>query len=129
MAAFVKEALKADKGYGRVEAMDALARKFTAAAAAADRAAVLKEAEAAAGGVEDGEAKASAAMYVSYMKKAIEKGGNYIGDEKARLDKVRSGTELELEQKQARRLHQLTTAQAGYCFAVVGHMKLITIAI
>ncbi|PNW88536.1 hypothetical protein CHLRE_01g033550v5 [Chlamydomonas reinhardtii] len=86
---FLKEKLAADKGFARVEALDALAKKFVDAAADA-KAKVVEEAEAALAKLE-GEAKDNGALYVTFMKKAVEKGSEYLTKEKARLEKLLAG--------------------------------------
>lgn len=82
---FINSKLEADKGFGRVEEMDAFAGKFMAPGA--DLKAVLAEAEAAAGKVDE-ELKGNADLYVKAMKKAIEKGTGYFATEGARLDRM-----------------------------------------
>ncbi|KAG2444788.1 hypothetical protein HXX76_001531 [Chlamydomonas incerta] len=86
---YLKEKLAADTGFARVEALDGLAKKFVEAAADA-KAKVVAETEAAVAKLE-GEAKANGALYVTFMKKAVEKGAEYLGKEKARLEKMLSG--------------------------------------
>ena len=65
------------QGFARVEALDALAKKFVDAAADA-KAKVVEEAEAALAKLE-GEAKDNGALYVTFMKKAVEKVGKMVG--------------------------------------------------
>ncbi|KAG2448646.1 hypothetical protein HYH02_006533 [Chlamydomonas schloesseri] len=86
---FLKEKMAADKGFARVEALDALAKEFVSAADDA-KAKVIADTEAAVAELE-GEAKDNGALYVSIMKKAVEKGAEYLTKEKARLEKMLSG--------------------------------------
>ncbi len=69
--AFLKEKVAADNGFGRVDALAPIAAKF---AAAADKAALIKEATAASAGL-DGDDKDNAALYVKLMEKTVEKVG------------------------------------------------------
>lgn len=66
---YIKKALEADKGFARVEALDAIAKKF---AAADDKAALVKEAQTAVSAME-GDDKAIGELYVKFMEKAVEK--------------------------------------------------------
>jgi len=72
-ATFLKGKLEADKGFARVEALDALALK-AGAAAKEDLKKLVGELEAAAGKLE-GDAKANGEVYVKLAKKALEKVG------------------------------------------------------
>ncbi|PNH11560.1 putative protein disulfide-isomerase A6 [Tetrabaena socialis] len=84
---FLKQKLEADQGFARVEALDPIAKKFVEAE---DKAAVLAEATAALAALEEADAKANGALYIKFMEKAVEKGADYLGKEKARLDKMLS---------------------------------------
>jgi hypothetical protein len=76
----------ADAGFARVDALVPLAQKFFAAAAE-DRAGIIAEAETAAEGVAADD-KDNAALYVRFMKKAAEKGVEWIAAETERLTKM-----------------------------------------
>lgn len=81
---FIKAKLDADKGFARVDELDAIAKKF---ADAEDKSAVVAEAKAAVEQLE-GDSKANGDLYVKYMEKAVEKGADYLKTEHARLDKM-----------------------------------------
>ncbi|KAG2501842.1 hypothetical protein HYH03_000340 [Edaphochlamys debaryana] len=81
---YLKEKVASDKAFARVEALDAIAKKFVEAA---DKAALITEAKEAVEKLE-GEAKANGALYVKFMEKAVEKGADYLKKEQARLDKM-----------------------------------------
>ncbi|KAL4435932.1 hypothetical protein ABPG77_000694 [Micractinium sp. CCAP 211/92] len=83
---FINDKIAADAGFARVDALVPLAAKFHRAAADA-RAAILTAAEAAAETV-SGDDKDNAALYLRFMKKALEKGEAYIEGELARLNKM-----------------------------------------
>ncbi|KAF8070926.1 PDIL2-2 [Scenedesmus sp. PABB004] len=82
---FLQQKLEEDKGFARVPALDKLAKKFVAAKA--DKAAVLKEAEAAVKAAGKEEA-ANAELYATFMKRAIAKGDEYLENELARLERM-----------------------------------------
>lgn len=67
---FIQTKLDEDKGFARVEELDKIAAKFVAAGA--DKSSVLKEAEKAAGKVAK-DVRDNAKLYVTVMKKAVEK--------------------------------------------------------
>ncbi|PSC76638.1 disulfide isomerase [Micractinium conductrix] len=83
---FIKDKVAADAGFARVDALVPLAQKFQAAASG-DRAGIVAEAETAAEGVAADDT-ANAALYIRYMKKALEKGEAYIASELERLTKM-----------------------------------------
>jgi thioredoxin-like negative regulator of GroEL len=82
---FIKAKLDEDRGFARVEVLDKLAQKFSASGA--DLKAVLKEAEKAAGKAEK-DVQENAQLYVTFMKKAVEKGTDYFATELARLERM-----------------------------------------
>lgn len=84
---YIKAALEEDKGFARVEELDALARKFVDAAAK-KKAAVVTEAEKAAKAIKDAAAKANGELYVKLMKKAVEKGDEWFAKESSRLERM-----------------------------------------
>jgi len=81
---FLSKKLEADKGFARVEEMDVFAQKFVSAD---DKAAVVAEAEVKVGELEE-DAKANGELYVAFMKKALEKGDEYLTKEYARLERL-----------------------------------------
>lgn len=85
-ATFLREKVASDKGFARVEKLDALAKK-AGAAAKEKLAALVKELEEAAGKLE-GDEKANGQVYVKLAKKAAEKGVEYFKTEKARLERM-----------------------------------------
>jgi protein disulfide-isomerase A6 len=82
---FIKAKLDEDKGFARVEVLDKLAQKFIADGA--DLKAVLKEAEKAAGKAEK-DVQDNAKLYVTFMKRAVDKGTEYFATELARLERM-----------------------------------------
>ncbi|KAL4458829.1 hypothetical protein ABPG75_013694 [Micractinium tetrahymenae] len=83
---FINEKIAADAGFARVDSLVPLAAKFHRAAADA-RAAIVTAAEAAVEKV-SGDDKDNAALYLRFMRKALEKGEAYIEAELARLNKM-----------------------------------------
>ncbi|EFN53221.1 hypothetical protein CHLNCDRAFT_137098 [Chlorella variabilis] len=83
---FINEQVAADAGFARVDALVPIAQKFMAAAAA-DQAAVVAEAKAAAEAAAADD-KDNAALYVRFMKKAVEKGVEWVTKEVERLTKM-----------------------------------------
>lgn len=67
---FLKEKLEADKGFARIEALDALAKKFVAEGA--DTAAILADTKAAVKKLEEAEQK-NGKLYELFMERAIAK--------------------------------------------------------
>ncbi|KFM27641.1 ATP-binding cassette sub-family G member 2 [Auxenochlorella protothecoides] len=73
--------------HARVELLDTFASKFLGSA---DQAGLLAQTEEAVLTL-TGEAQANGALYVRYMKKAVEKGAAWVDTELARLEKLASG--------------------------------------
>lgn len=69
---FLRSSIAADKDFARVSALDGVAQKFLGEGA--DLAAIVAEAETAAKEL-TGEAVANGALYLKFMKKAVEKVG------------------------------------------------------
>lgn len=82
---FLKEKLEEDKGFARVAEMDKLALKFIAEGA--NTASIIADAETQAGKASK-EDKEAAALYVTFMKRALDKGMDYFAKEQARLERM-----------------------------------------
>ncbi|KAL6766456.1 PDI2 [Auxenochlorella protothecoides x Auxenochlorella symbiontica] len=83
---FLTEKVQSD-AHARVELLDTFASKFLGSA---DQAGLLAQTEEAVLTL-TGEAQANGALYVRYMKKAMEKGAAWVDTELARLEKLTSG--------------------------------------
>jgi protein disulfide-isomerase A6 len=83
---FLKKKLEEDKGFARVEELDTLVKDFVGADKKA-KGKTIKAVEKAVGSLKD-DAKKTGELYVKAMKKALEKGDDYFGKERARLERM-----------------------------------------
>eukprot|EP00879_Flechtneria_rotunda_P001267 GHRR01001414.1.p1 GENE.GHRR01001414.1~~GHRR01001414.1.p1 ORF type:complete len:273 (+),score=98.07 GHRR01001414.1:54-872(+) len=83
---FLKQKIEEDKGFARIDSLDKLAKKFVAASKDA-KDAIVKDVEKALKKLEKND-QANGKHYVTFMKRAIEKGDDYFTTELARLERM-----------------------------------------
>lgn len=110
MLAAIQDALAADAGFARVEALDALAAAV--AAPGADVASAVAALTKAAAKV-TGDAAASAALYVKAAEKAAAKGVDYFAAEHARLEGLLASVSAAKAGELARKMSVLTAFMGG----------------
>lgn len=88
MLQYIKQQLDADKGFARVEALDAITKGF---AEATDKKAVVDKVTAKVADLE-GDDKVNGQVYIKMMENAIKKGVEYLSKEKARVDRILQGS-------------------------------------
>ena len=100
---------------GCLEAFDALAKRFQAAAASGDRKAILREAEDGWDKLTLNTERKSAEIYVKAMRKMVDSGAaDYIPGEMARVDGLRKGKLTKTKQDDMEmRLNILQSFQSG----------------
>jgi protein disulfide-isomerase A6 len=88
---FIDAKLAEDKGFARIESLDAFASQFSSSS---DIAGLVKDLAAKASGLTDEAEKLAGELYVKYGKKIAEKGADYAAKESARLERLLEGGSL-----------------------------------